>query len=73
MKSNVPVAQATMHEAVLPERAQETPGQLVGAAKEGLLALSVGAGLELTEFFVARDSRVAGVGRALQTPPRERS
>jgi putative transposase len=43
--SNVPVAQATMQEAVLPERVQEALGQLVGAAKEGLLALSVGVGL----------------------------
>ena len=32
-------------EAVLPERVQEALGQLVGAAKEGLLALSVGVGL----------------------------
>ena len=45
MKSNVPVAQATGDEAVLPERVQEALGQLVGAAKEGLLALSVGVGL----------------------------
>jgi putative transposase len=42
---NVPVAQATSDEAVLPERVQEALGQLVGAAKEGLLALSVGVGL----------------------------
>ncbi len=45
MKSNVPVAQATSDEAVLPERVKEALGQLVGAAKEGLLALSVGVGL----------------------------
>ena len=45
MSSNVPVAQATSDEAVLPERVQEALGQLVGAAKEGLLALSVGVGL----------------------------
>jgi putative transposase len=45
VSSNVPVAQATMQEAVLPERVQEALGQLVGAAKEGLLALSVGVGL----------------------------
>lgn len=45
MGSNVPVAEATTQEAVLPERVQETLGQLVGAAKEGLLALSVGVGL----------------------------
>ncbi len=41
MSSNVPVAQATVQEAVLPERVQEALGQLVGAAKEGLLSLSV--------------------------------
>ena len=45
MSSNVPVAQATAQEAVLPERVQEALGGLVGAAKEGLLALSVGVGL----------------------------
>ena len=45
MKGNVQVARATMQEAVLPERVQEALGQLVGAAKEGLLALSVGVGL----------------------------
>jgi putative transposase len=45
VKETVPVAQATTDEAVLPERVQEALGQLVGAAKEGLLALSVGVGL----------------------------
>ena len=45
MKETVAVAQATSDEAVLPERVQEALGQLVGAAKEGLLALSVGVGL----------------------------
>lgn len=45
MSSNVPVVEATTQEAVLPERVQEELGQLVGAAKEGLLALSVGVGL----------------------------
>ena len=45
MNSNVPVAEATASEAVLPERVQAALGQLVGAAKEGLLALSVGVGL----------------------------
>lgn len=45
MKKNVPVAQATMDEAPLPPRVAEALGQLVGAAKEGLLALSVGVGL----------------------------
>ncbi len=45
MSSNVPVAQATSDEAVLPERVQEALGQLVGAAREGLLSLSVAVGL----------------------------
>jgi len=42
---NVPVAEATQDEAVLPERVQEALGRLIGAAKEGLLALSVEVGL----------------------------
>ncbi len=45
MSQTVPVAQATSDEVVLPERVQEALGQLVGAAKEGLLALSVEVGL----------------------------
>ena len=45
MKETVPVAEATRDEAVLPERVQAALGQLVGAAKEGLLALSVEVGL----------------------------
>jgi putative transposase len=45
VRNNVPVAEATSDEAVLPERVQEALGQLVGAAKEGLLALSVEVGL----------------------------
>ena len=43
--SNVPVAEATLDEMVLPERVQDALGQLVGAAREGLLALSVNVGL----------------------------
>ena len=45
MERNVSLAQASMDEVVLPERVQEALGQLVGAAREGLLALSVGVGL----------------------------
>jgi putative transposase len=45
VECNVPVAEATSDEAVLPERVQGALGQLVGAAKEGLLALSVEVGL----------------------------
>ena len=45
MSQTVPVAEATIDEAVLPLRVQEALGQLVGVAKEGLLALSVEVGL----------------------------
>ena len=46
MKETVSVAQAAIaEEAVLPARVQEALGALVGAAKEGLLALSVATGL----------------------------
>ena len=46
MKETVSVAQAAIaQEAVLPARVQEALGELVGAAKEGLLALSVATGL----------------------------
>ena len=42
----VSVAQAAIaQEAVLPARVQEALGALIGAAKEGLLALSVATGL----------------------------
>ena len=41
MKGNVSLAQASAEEVVLPERVQEALGELVGSAKEGLLALSV--------------------------------
>ena len=42
---NVSLAQASMDEMALPARVQEALGELVGSAKEGLLALSVGVGL----------------------------
>ena len=45
MSCTVPVAEATSDEGVRPERIQEALGQLVGAAKQGLLALSVEVGL----------------------------
>jgi putative transposase len=61
VKGNVPVAEATRDEAVLPERVQEALGQLVGAAKEGLLALSVGVGLGvLTELMEEEVEDVVG-------------
>jgi putative transposase len=47
VSQTVPVAQATSDETMLPGRVQEALGQLVGAAKEGLLALSVEVGLSV--------------------------
>ena len=55
MSSNVPVAEAAMQEAVLSERVQEALGELVGAAKEGLLALSVGVRLGVLEEWMAEE------------------
>src|SRR6516165_5534781 len=55
VNQTVPVAQATNDEAVLPERVQEALGELVGAAKEGLLALSVGVGLGVLEELMAEE------------------
>jgi putative transposase len=61
VKCNVPVAEATQDEAVLPERVQEALGQLVGAAKEGLLALSVEVGLGvLRELLEAEVDEIVG-------------
>jgi putative transposase len=45
VNETVSLAQASAQEVVLPARVQEALGELVGAAKEGLLALSVGVGL----------------------------
>ena len=45
MSQTVSVVEATNDVVVLPERVREVLGQLVGAAKEGLLALSVEVGL----------------------------
>ena len=62
MDENVAVAQATSQEVVLPVRVQEALGQLVGAAKEGLLALSVGVGLGvLSELMEEEVDDVVGV------------
>ena len=61
MKCNVPVAEAINDEAVLPERVQEALGQLIGAAREGLLALSVEVGLGvLGELLEAEVDQVVG-------------
>jgi len=61
VKETVSVAQATNDEAVLPERVREALGELVGAAKDGLLALSVGVGLGvLTELMEEEVDEVVG-------------
>ena len=64
---NVPVAEAINEEAVLPERVQEALGQLVGAAREGLLALSVEVeqvvGLKSTTRIVSRSVMATRTGR----------
>ena len=61
MKRDVPVAGAISDEAVLPERVQEVLGPLVGAAREGLLALSVEVGLGvLRELLEAEVEEIVG-------------
>ena len=61
MESNVSLAQASAEEVVLPERVQEALGRLVGSAKEGLLALSVGVGLGvLAELMEEEVDEVVG-------------
>jgi transposase-like protein len=55
VNKTVPVAEATRDEGVLPERVQEALGQLVGAAKEGLLALSVEVGLEVLRELLEQE------------------
>jgi putative transposase len=48
-------ASAGVEAAALPERVQEALGELVGAAKEGLLALSVGVGLGVLGELMAEE------------------
>ena len=61
MKCNVPVAEAISGEGVLPERVQEALGELIGAAREGLLALSVEVGLGvLRELLEAEVEEIVG-------------
>ena len=62
MKETVSLGQAvTASESVLPLRVQEALGELVGAAKEGLLALSVGVGLGvLAELMEEEVDEVVG-------------
>ena len=56
MKETVSLARAgSASEAVLPVRVQEALGELVGAAREGLLALSVGVGLGVLAELMEED------------------
>jgi putative transposase len=61
VKENVPVAPAATTTKDLPPRVEEALGELVGAAKDGLLALSVGVGLGvLTELMEEEVDEVVG-------------
>ena len=61
MNETVTVAQVATAPHVLPVRVQEALGELVGAAQEGLLALSVGVGLGvLTELMEEEVDEVVG-------------
>jgi len=62
VKENVPAGKADMHtERRLPPRVQEALGELVGVAREGLLALSVGVGLGvLAELMEEEVTEVVG-------------
>ncbi len=61
MKENVPVAPAATTTSDLPLGVQEALGELVGVAKDGLLALSVGVGLGvLTELMEEELDEVVG-------------
>ena len=51
----VSLDQAGREELALPPRVQEALGELVGSAKEGLLALSVGVGLGVLEELMAEE------------------
>ena len=62
MNDKVPAHEAvTKHERALPPRVQEALGELVGVAREGLLALSVGVGLGvLAELMEEEVTEVVG-------------
>jgi len=55
VKCNVPIAEAMQGEGVHPERVLEALGELVGAAREGLLALSVEVGLGVLGELLERE------------------
>jgi hypothetical protein len=57
----------------LPERVQEALGELAGAAKEGLLALSVGVGLGVLTELMAEEVDEVVARRAVTTQGASRS
>ena len=62
MGQAVPVVQATDDEGALPGRVGEALGELVGAAREGLLALSVEVGLGVLRELLEEEVReIVGV------------
>jgi len=70
VKENVPVAPAATKMEELPPAVQEALGELAGAAKEGLLALSVGVGLGvMAELMEEEVADVVGV-KGKQDPDR---
>jgi hypothetical protein len=60
-------------ESPLPARIQEALGELVGAAREGLLALSVGVGLGVVHELMELEVTEVSVRRASTTPIASRS
>ena len=66
MTCNVPVAGAVNDEAVLPPRVQGVLGQLIGAAREGLLALSVEVGVGVLRGLL--DAEVLGSSARVFAP-----
>ena len=68
-RSQVVTAQEAVDEP-LPDRIQEALGQLVGAAKEGLLALSVGVGLGVLEELMAEEVEEVCGARGKHDPDR---
>ena len=68
MDQTVPVVEATSDVGVLSERVQDALGELVGAAREGLLALSVGVGLGVLGELVGAGGR-GGRGPGGQVEP----
>jgi hypothetical protein len=64
VKRTVSAKEAVVVQPVLPDRVQVALGELAGAAKEGLLALSVGVGLGVLQSFMEEEvDEVVGEAR----------